>query len=171
MVNSHSFDWFMLVISCGGRSCSIGFALAILLHTLNQCFFSFCRRYLEQESLEKKKTAFNWDSWRSFAVAVSTFYFFSSDTFLSRKYDWIYEYSITLIWITFLTETPMRFRLMLSSMSASTVTKWFSPLDEATVSRVVFVIVSGSDGRKCFWSQLNNSKAVRDRRYVSMGSW
>ena len=36
------------------------------------------------------------------------------------------------------------------------------PLDE-----VAFVILSGSDGRKCFWSQLNNSKMVRDRPCVS----
>ena len=37
-------------------------------------------------------------------------------------------------------------------------------------SRVVFVIVSGSDGRKPFWRQLNNSKMVTDRPYVSIGS-
>ena len=30
------------------------------------------------------------------------------------------------------------------------------PLDEAIASRAVFVIVSGSDGRKRFLSQLNN---------------
>ena len=35
----------------------------------------------------------------------------------------------------------------------------FFPLDEATASGAVFVIVSGSYGRgKCFWSQLNNSE-------------
>ena len=38
----------------------------------------------------------------------------------------------------------------------------FLPLDEAIASRAVSVIVSGSDGRadgrKRFWSQLNNSK-------------
>ena len=48
------------------------------------------------------------------------------------------------------------------------------PLDEAIASRAVFVIVSGSDGRtggrKRFWSQLNNSKTVIDRSYVSIGS-
>ena len=46
----------------------------------------------------------------------------------------------------------------------------FLPLDEAIASRAVFVIVSGSDGRKRFWSQLNYPKTVRDRPYVSMGS-
>ena len=40
---------------------------------------------------------------------------------------------------------------------------WFLPLDKAVASRVVFVIISGSDGRKRFCSQPNNSKAVRDR--------
>ena len=44
------------------------------------------------------------------------------------------------------------------------------PLDEAIVSIAVFVIVSGSDGRKRFRGQLNNSKTVRDIPYVSMGS-
>ena len=43
------------------------------------------------------------------------------------------------------------------------------PLDEAMASRAVFVIASWSDGRvegrKRFWSQLNNPKAVRDRRW------
>ena len=34
--------------------------------------------------------------------------------------------------------------------------KEFFPLDEAVVSRAVFVIVSGLDGRIRFWSQLNN---------------
>ena len=38
----------------------------------------------------------------------------------------------------------------------------FLPLDEAIASRAVLVVVSGSDvradGRKRFWSQLNNSK-------------
>ena len=42
------------------------------------------------------------------------------------------------------------------------------------VSRVVFSIASGSewrtDGQKRFWSQLKNSKPVRDRPYVSMGA-
>ena len=50
----------------------------------------------------------------------------------------------------------------------------FLPLDEAIASRAVFVIASGSDGRtggrKRYWSQLNNSKTVRDRPYVSIGS-
>ena len=41
------------------------------------------------------------------------------------------------------------------------------PLDEALASRTVFVIVSG---RKCFWSQLNNSKTVTDGPYMLMGS-
>ena len=43
-------------------------------------------------------------------------------------------------------------------------------LDETVASRAVFVIVSGSDGWKRFWSELNNSKTVRDRPYVSFGS-
>ena len=30
------------------------------------------------------------------------------------------------------------------------------PLDEATTSRAVFVVASGSDGRKCFWSKISN---------------
>ena len=46
------------------------------------------------------------------------------------------------------------------------------PLDEASIA--VFVIVSGSDGRadgrKRFWSQLNSSKTVRVRPYMSMGA-
>ena len=50
----------------------------------------------------------------------------------------------------------------------------FLPLDEAIASRAVVVIVSGSDGRtggrKHFWNQLNNSKTVRYRPDVSMGS-
>ena len=46
----------------------------------------------------------------------------------------------------------------------------FLPLDEVVASRAVFVIVSRSDGRKRFWSQLNNSKTVRDRPYVSIRS-
>ena len=47
----------------------------------------------------------------------------------------------------------------------------FLPLDEAVASRAVFVIASGSDGRaERLWSQLNNSKTVRDRPYASMGS-
>ena len=46
----------------------------------------------------------------------------------------------------------------------------FLPLDEVIVSRAVFVIVFGSDGRKHLWSQLNNPKTVRDRPYVSMGN-
>ena len=48
------------------------------------------------------------------------------------------------------------------------------PLGEAVASRAVFVIVPGSDGRtdgwKRFWSQLNNSKSVRDKPYKSMRS-
>ena len=49
--------------------------------------------------------------------------------------------------------------------------KHFLPLDEAISSRAVFVIVSGSDGQaERFWSQLNNSKTVRDMPYMSMGS-
>ena len=43
------------------------------------------------------------------------------------------------------------------------------PLDEAIASRAVFVIVSGSGGRTCFWSLLNNSKTVWDIPRVSMG--
>ena len=35
--------------------------------------------------------------------------------------------------------------------------------DEAIASRAVFVIVFMSDGRKRFWSELSNSKTVRDR--------
>ena len=47
--------------------------------------------------------------------------------------------------------------------------EWFLPLDEVIASRAVFVIVFVSDGRKRFWSQLNNSKTVSDRSHVSMG--
>ena len=51
----------------------------------------------------------------------------------------------------------------------------FLPLDEAVASRAVLVIVSGSDdranGRKRFRSQLINSKTVRDRKFVSLGSY
>ena len=46
----------------------------------------------------------------------------------------------------------------------------FLSLDEAIASSAVFVIVSGSDGRKRFWSHLNNSKTVRYIIYVSIGS-
>ena len=42
------------------------------------------------------------------------------------------------------------------------------PLDEAIASTAIFVCAS--DGRKRFWSQLNNSKTVRDRPYVSWGA-
>ena len=45
----------------------------------------------------------------------------------------------------------------------------FLPLDVAVASRAVFVIVSGSGGRERFWSQLNNSKTVRDRPCVNRG--
>ena len=45
----------------------------------------------------------------------------------------------------------------------------FLQLDEAVASRAAFVIVSGVDGQKRFWSQLNISKTVRDRLYVTMG--
>ena len=51
----------------------------------------------------------------------------------------------------------------------------FLPLDDAIASKEVFVIIALSgldgrtDGRKRFWSQLNNFKTVRDRLYVSMG--
>ena len=44
------------------------------------------------------------------------------------------------------------------------------PVDDAIASRVVIVIVSGSEGRKRFGRQLNISKTVRDRPHVSMGS-
>ena len=44
------------------------------------------------------------------------------------------------------------------------------PLDEVVASRAVFVNVSGSDGRKRFWNQLNNSKTVSYKPYVSIGS-
>ena len=48
------------------------------------------------------------------------------------------------------------------------------PLDEVIASKAILVIVSGldgrTDGRKRFWNHLNNSKTVRDRQYVSMGS-
>ena len=43
-------------------------------------------------------------------------------------------------------------------------------LNEPIASRVVIVILSGSDGRNCFWSQLNKFKTVIDRPYVSMWS-
>ena len=43
----------------------------------------------------------------------------------------------------------------------------FLPLDEAIASRAVFVIIFESGGRKCFWSQPNNSKTVRDRPCVN----
>ena len=48
----------------------------------------------------------------------------------------------------------------------------FLPIDEATASRSVVVLVSGSDGwaEKRFWIHLNNSKTVRDRPHVSLGS-
>ena len=39
------------------------------------------------------------------------------------------------------------------------------PLDETVASTAVFVVVSRANGRKRFWGQLNNSKAVRDRPY------
>ena len=50
-------------------------------------------------------------------------------------------------------------------------TQAFFSLDEAIASRAVFVIASGSDGRTetLFWSQLNNTKTVSDRPYVSLG--
>ena len=38
------------------------------------------------------------------------------------------------------------------------------------VSRAVIIIVSGADGRKRLWIQVNNLKAIRDRSYVSMRS-
>ena len=38
---------------------------------------------------------------------------------------------------------------------------FFLPLDEAIASRMIFVILSGSDGRKSFLGQLNNSKTVK----------
>ena len=41
--------------------------------------------------------------------------------------------------------------------------------DEAIASRVVFVI-SRADGQRRFWNQLNNSKTISARPYVSMGS-
>ena len=44
------------------------------------------------------------------------------------------------------------------------------PFDEEIASRLVFVIVSGSDARKRFWIQLNNSKTVRDGPYLSIWS-
>ena len=37
----------------------------------------------------------------------------------------------------------------------------FLLLDEVIAYTAVIVIVSGSDGRKHFWSQLNNSKTVK----------
>ena len=47
------------------------------------------------------------------------------------------------------------------------------PLDDAIACKAVFVIVSASDGRTggrtSSWSQLNNSKMIRDRLNVSMG--
>ena len=49
----------------------------------------------------------------------------------------------------------------------------FLPLGEAIASRAVFVAVSESDGQaggNTFWSQINNSKTVRDRPYISIGS-
>ena len=46
----------------------------------------------------------------------------------------------------------------------------FLPLDEAVASRAVIVIVSGSDGNVFFLSQLDDSKTVRAKPYVSMGS-
>ena len=45
----------------------------------------------------------------------------------------------------------------------------FLQLDKALASKVVIVIMSMSDGRKCFWSQLNNSKRY-EIDHVSMGS-
>ena len=57
-----------------------------------------------------------------------------------------FKLRLRLSTLRFLSETRMRFRLMLSSMSASAaVTKGFLPLDEAEASRSVFVIVSWSD--------------------------
>ena len=46
----------------------------------------------------------------------------------------------------------------------------FLPLDESVASMAAFVILSGGDGWRRFWSQLSNSKTVRDRPYLSMGS-
>ena len=40
---------------------------------------------------------------------------------------------------------------------------WILPFNEAIASWVAFVIVSGVDGWRRFWSRLNNSKTVRDR--------
>ena len=44
------------------------------------------------------------------------------------------------------------------------------PHDEEIAARLVFVNVSGSDGGKRFWSQLKNSKTVRDGPYLSIWS-
>ena len=56
----------------------------------------------------------------------------------------------------------------------SEIVKQSLSLDEAIACTAVVAIVSESDerarGRKRFWSQLSNSKLVRDRRYVLMGS-
>ena len=55
--------------------------------------------------------------------------------------------------------------------NSTLLTAMFLALDEAVVSRTVFIIVPGSDGRaQTFRSQLNNSKTVRDRRYMSIES-
>ena len=44
--------------------------------------------------------------------------------------------------------------ILKESANSTPVARQFLPLDEAIASRVVVVIASGSDGHKCFWSQL-----------------
>ena len=47
---------------------------------------------------------------------------------------------------------------------------FFLAIDEAIASRVVIVIMSGSDGQAEMLLELNNSKPVIDRQYVSIGN-
>ena len=53
-------------------------------------------------------------------------------------------------------------------LSFEDILKVFLPLDEAITSRLVIIIISGSDRRKRFWSKLNNWKTARDRPRVNV---
>ena len=79
-----------------------------------------------------------------------------------------------MFWLQFLDNGSIDFERVMVYERAVQSSASFLPLYETVASGAVFDIVSGSgrraDGWKCFWSQLNNSKTIRDRPHVSIGS-
>ena len=107
-----------------------------------------------------------WDEWRRVSHCPTNWWdFLSSYLQLLRPVVHFSRYFTVIVVLNCVRGVRKR----LVQLTATATRTSFLPLDEAVG---LFVIASGSDGRKHFWSERNNSKTVTDRGrpYVSTGS-